>query len=296
MPNNITNILSFTGNLDIIASMLNEIAYSNEEDIPIGVKSIDFTKILPPPSNIFQGAVGPKERELYGKNNWYDWNRANWGTKWNSYGYSFQYPENESLIFETAWSAPHPVIKKLSEMYPNIAIEHQWADEDIGYNCGERKYLGGNVIHEFMPDGKEAFEFACAVKGLELKELGLVLNATETDYINEEDDEYEVVSVFGNPGLFSSEKLTLEDIPKGLFLAYLKESDDKSEYSSIEQVVGDNFAGSLITTEPLEFGASNSIQLTEPGSVQFIDGQLTFGEFVRGEFDSAFSEDEGMTL
>ena len=39
-------------------------------------------------------------------------------------------------MVHTAWSAPIPVIKKLSEMYPNIELTLEFADEDLGQNCG----------------------------------------------------------------------------------------------------------------------------------------------------------------
>lgn len=76
---------------------------------------------------------------LYGVPTWYGWRNQHWGTKWNSYGYGeaeVNYQEGDALNFLTAWSAPHPVMEKLAEMFPNVEIEHEWADEDIGHNCG----------------------------------------------------------------------------------------------------------------------------------------------------------------
>ena len=58
----------------------------------------------------------------YGAPTWYEWSVANWGTKWNAYGYDkyTDYSGCKELTFETAWSAPHPIIKKLSELFSNI--------------------------------------------------------------------------------------------------------------------------------------------------------------------------------
>ena len=49
----------------------------------------------------------------FGAPTWYDWCISNWGTKWNAYGYSedtIDYHDGDTLYFQTAWSAPHPVI------------------------------------------------------------------------------------------------------------------------------------------------------------------------------------------
>lgn len=83
--------------------------------------------------------------QKYGHTTWYEWCWANWGTKWNSY--SFWKVDENTIEFDTAWSAPEPVMKKLSEMYPNVEIEHKWADEDMGNNSGCCTYLNGEVIH-----------------------------------------------------------------------------------------------------------------------------------------------------
>lgn len=102
----------------------------------------------------------------YGAPTWYEWSINNWGTKWNAYGYEedTDYSEMENLWFRTAWSAPHPVIEKLAEMYPEITFEHEWADEDIGANCGRKIYRGGECTEEYYPESeKDAIEFACRV-------------------------------------------------------------------------------------------------------------------------------------
>ncbi len=154
MPNHITNIIRFQGDPQAIAQMLQAIAYDDlsEHGVKADVHTIDFGKVIPQPDYLYRGNLGPAEREKYGTKNWYDWNVSHWGTKWNSYGYcEYDQPEN-ALKFDTAWSAPHPVIEKLSEMYPHIGIEHSWADEDIGCNCGRHIYMGGDRMEEYYPD------------------------------------------------------------------------------------------------------------------------------------------------
>ena len=101
----------------------------------------------------------------YGAPTWYDWCVTNWGTKWNAYGYDengADYHDGDSLCFQTAWSAPHPILEKLTEMFPEIELEHEWADEDIGQNCGRHSYKDGERIEEYYPESEtEAIEFAC---------------------------------------------------------------------------------------------------------------------------------------
>lgn len=80
----------------------------------------------------------------YGATSWYDWCCDNWGTKWNAC--SNEQEDGDTIIFETAWSNPEPVMLKLSEMYPEATIEHWWADEDMGNNDGYRVYQGGQIV------------------------------------------------------------------------------------------------------------------------------------------------------
>lgn len=129
MPNHITNRIEIKGDADRIGSIMEKI--KNDE---AGIGTIDFEKIIPMPDNIFKGNLGPKEWELYSKNNWYDWSVANWGTKWNAYGFDpdTDYSKEKELRFLTAWSAPHPILEKLAKMFPDVKLEHEWADEDNG--------------------------------------------------------------------------------------------------------------------------------------------------------------------
>lgn len=91
--------------------------------------------------------------EQYGAASWYDWCVKNWGTKWNACEPTLDSDGNDMdyLRFETAWSAPHPILSKLSEMFPGVTFQHAWADEDLGSNCGERVYSDGKLQEEHIP-------------------------------------------------------------------------------------------------------------------------------------------------
>lgn len=132
----------------------------------------------------------------YGFADWYNWRVANWGTKWNAYGYDEHddYSNKDTLEFLTAWSAPHPVISKLSEMFPEVEINHKWADEDMGYNVGEHVYNGGERIEENIPTGgsSEALKMAADIRDVDLSEYGYQLNEETGEYeYSEETEEVE---------------------------------------------------------------------------------------------------------
>ena len=108
------------------------------------------------------GETAVNNQIRYGAPTWYEWrwNENNWNTKWNSYD-SEPYDGGDSITFQTAWSAPHPVIQGLSEKYPEVSILHQWADEDIGRNCGWAEYEHGEEVQSCVFDGgPEAEQFA----------------------------------------------------------------------------------------------------------------------------------------
>ena len=129
----------------------------------------------------------------FGHSTWYSWRTANWGTKWNAYGFT---SDGDNLAFHTAWSAPHPVIRELSKRYPEIEITHAWADEDIGHNCSRFEYLAGEFTDQFLPAfGRESYEFAASVWDSDLSDYGLVLNADETDYIWAGSQQYDVMEL-----------------------------------------------------------------------------------------------------
>lgn len=238
----------------------------------------------------------------YGAPTWYEWSINNWGTKWNAYGYdeNADYSGNENLWFQTAWSAPHPILQKLSEMYPDIIFEHDWADEDLGANCGRKIYRNGECTEEYYPESqKEAIEFACRIWDYDPAELDLMLNKAENGYINIENDEYNLISLFGKPALFTNERLTDADIPKGLYCYHLHHSDDGCSFATIEPKVKVNHGGSVITDEPIDFGKQGYISFTEDTEPNFMSENMTFGEYMRGEFEQSeneFQQNGGMQL
>ena len=99
----------------------------------------------------------------YGAPTWYEWTNKHWGTKWNAYGYDggCGLIEDNKISFETAWGSPKELIQKLSEKYPGITIEVEWAVEFSGSGEGRYEYKNGKLQSEYYPESeKEQSEFS----------------------------------------------------------------------------------------------------------------------------------------
>lgn len=88
----------------------------------------------------------------YGSCTWYDWCCHNWGTKWNASDAWANDGLSGCFGFDTAWCFCEPVIKRLSELFPEVSIEFVFADEDAGNNTGRGTYKAGELVYEDFPD------------------------------------------------------------------------------------------------------------------------------------------------
>ena len=97
--------------------------------------------------------------------NWYQWNTANWGTKWDAAEVWSDRAESDkvegktSYNFDTAWSPAEPVIVALAEQFPTLNIAHRYCEAGMGF-AGEVLYIGGEEVsrEEYdmgngLPDG-----------------------------------------------------------------------------------------------------------------------------------------------
>ncbi|AKK24887.1 hypothetical protein [Pandoraea oxalativorans] len=96
-----------------------------------------------------------------------------WGTARNAVESSVDLAAG-TASFQTAWACPTPVLYALSKQFPGDRIDIQYADEDVGRNCGMFALLGGEVVQsDIAPlwdepdDGRSEFwhRFACALTG-----------------------------------------------------------------------------------------------------------------------------------
>jgi hypothetical protein len=103
-------------------------------DIATDNEHISFEKIFPRPKDI--------------GDDWYDWSIQNWGTKWDVS--ETHEDENGYICFDTAWSTP---------------IEY--ADEDLGNNCGMYKLSNGCELDYVIYD----IEKSCEIWGYDLSQV-----------------------------------------------------------------------------------------------------------------------------
>lgn len=181
MPNYIKNRLIIKGTTEQIEEVKEFLKpkqpthWENQEESV----AMDFDNITPMPKWVYQGVLGEKEEQKYGKENcWYEWHKKNWGTKWNA----FRTSSKDNIIeFETAWNGVPELMSKLGVIFPNVEFEYMFADEDLGYNIGHYEFKDTQIHNHFFVKGsKEAYELAFELWGC------------KDDYIwNEKTQEYE---------------------------------------------------------------------------------------------------------
>jgi hypothetical protein len=86
-----------------------------------------------------------ENEKKYGYPDWYNWRIANWGTKWDAYD-QYQVDEN-TIAFNTAWSDPTPIVRKLAKDNTNMRIDHKFADEMPNF-VGHTVYERGEKVYD----------------------------------------------------------------------------------------------------------------------------------------------------
>lgn len=165
----------------------------------------------------------------YGYDSWYEWACANWGTKWNACDV---YVDDvcDVIEFNTAWSTPVLLLRKLSEEFPQLKLTIQYADEDFGHNVGKYVFQGGVTIDDDIPEGgtDKAYAMAIEISGDEEYRLW-----DEPCYWEEEDegDYYDVITQ-----LIHDKKMVNEEYPLFLLKKLEQMSVDAEEYENAQQI------------------------------------------------------------
>lgn len=130
----------------------------------------------------------------------------------------------------------------------------------------------------------------------EPSEWCLYLNASETDYVNFSDEEFEVFEIEGQTAMFTNSRMSEADIPKGLHCYHLRHGDD-GDLCALEKSVTVNHAGSVIVREPIDFGENSCISMNNENAPNFT-GETMFMEefFAEPCTEEEMCEDLGMSL
>lgn len=142
MPNHITSQVEISGTPAKIKKLIKDTKLVQDNDKE--ENEFDFNGILPQPKDLFLGNLGEAERKEHGANNWYDWNVANWGTKWGAYSVRYITGDANKIVlqFDTAWASPLPIFAKLEEQ--GFSVKGVYYGEMDGF--------------EYIGDGNEVFE------------------------------------------------------------------------------------------------------------------------------------------
>lgn len=159
MPNWVFNTLYVSGNNADLTAFREEMAkpfitkyYSfetNEEMEQTSNSPFSFWNILRPEDSILDEYWGRAIFGEMGANNWYNWNVANWGCKWDANDVEIVNQDDDSILyqFSTPWSPVRDLfVKHLFPRFPNLTFSYEY-EEEQGWG-GELSYANGQVVSE----------------------------------------------------------------------------------------------------------------------------------------------------
>ena len=146
IPNHVKTVIKISklkkDDIDIVLNLLASPMTTPTDPIEKTEYAIDFNKIIPEPED---ESECPDEYKVNKESHvellkdkpwfdWYKWHIDHWGTKWGAYDCYTKIGKTYILfVFNTAWTVPIPIIKRLRILgYP---IDVKYADEDYGVNC-----------------------------------------------------------------------------------------------------------------------------------------------------------------
>ena len=151
--------------LEKLVPMPNEDGFLRNE--PLGSERVQNKKII----------------EKYGADNWYDWCRDNWGTKWDARGHlSIDEPNVLGYQYDTAWSPPNEKFwKVVSEKYPELEFVNEY--EESGCNFRGTTIAKNGEVND---DYSDWYPQECSYCGHEFRIGDKFATNEDYDYICEE--------------------------------------------------------------------------------------------------------------
>jgi hypothetical protein len=174
MPNWCSNGLIVTGpkkDLDAFKATLNT-KDKDGEDI-----EFSFAQTVPPPANLSHDSLSSEETAALaakGIPHWYEWQIANWGTKWDACEARVEVKAKSVKVwFDTAWSPPSAWFKSVVAKYPTLTFE-------MGYcECG-MNYYGVATASDGVVDDDEGHDIPSGCFDDDGQPLGILKEHVET--------------------------------------------------------------------------------------------------------------------
>lgn len=142
------------------------------EAIKLGEDKYGLNHLFPTPEELAntESAFGGTEEEQearnkryeennkkYGFKDWYDWNCANWSTKWGAcdveYAGNYEVSDGQKALinFSSAWSPATGLICKISSLHPNLIFALSYTEES-------NDFAGVEVFVQGFAEGEQNVE------------------------------------------------------------------------------------------------------------------------------------------
>jgi hypothetical protein len=105
--------------------------------------NFDFKRIVPPPDTPAYRDEPDQETARKDPTWWYNWNYANWGTKWNCTHHGKW--EGNVIRFDTAWAPPYPIVMELSMMFEDVVFALRFDEPGCDF-AGDYICINGEVV------------------------------------------------------------------------------------------------------------------------------------------------------
>jgi hypothetical protein len=136
MPNWVFNRLTFSGDAATLEALEAQLATAEPDQVVLS-----FQKVTP----------RPPEAE----DDWYDWNVANWGTKWDAHRPQVERSDGTvAYVFDTAWSPPLPVVERVALLFPTATVRLDYQEEQ-GWG-GSLELQGSALLYQDSYDVPES--------------------------------------------------------------------------------------------------------------------------------------------
>lgn len=121
---------------------------------------------------------------------------------------------------------------------------------------------------------------------------GILLKSSNEQILgNESKHEFMLVDFLSKHVLFTDDRLKAEEIPEGLY-KYEFRSGAEYTYAALEEKVGVDFSGTILSKVPFDLGNDEYIDLEKEidGVPDFLDVKMSVSEFINSDFDPEENE------